>query len=578
MGLPLKLLIELEPAHQVFLRNLGDILLFRSTPPITTTSGPTSFWGDVFVYSGVPWSRLLESMLCHMIAVVVVLILSQEWRQQVQPQQRRAFDKSDVLYYTPSQTFPALGSNQSRVGVQPKRQPASARRPTIRVAREHAQRMISAPNLRLTGHPRPKIVASNPAPPAMPLSATGGSRLTVPAAPTSVVAPPPDLRQATARRARLLQVSVVAPAPNVGTVSLRRATTGAITVSHQTVIAPPPTIQASIRKVGDINIGQSQVVAPSPRLPMHEQRAISGMAHGILESLSATSVVPPPPTVQPAGPLADGRVSSLSRAGFEVVPPPPSVQDAGSSSGGGRVSSLSGAGFEAIPPAPSVQDVGNSSGGGRVSSLSGTGFEAVPPAPSVQDVGNSSGSGRASSLSGTGFEGVPLAPTAHGDGNSATGGQLMAKDIHPALAPPPRRVIDKPREPDTQELPVRVIGLALALPNSTYFSNYEVFIAEKRLSKDEAELIKLVYVSLPYQRRLSEYGVDNSKVYKLRVRRDPTCDETLLDITWPQIDPSHPDSRNSIGPPALSPNDRNSTLPCYRTTAEDYRRALSRDH
>jgi hypothetical protein len=118
----------------------------------------------------------------------------------------------------------------------------------------------------------------------------------------------------------------------------------------------------------------------------------------------------------------------------------------------------------------------------------------------------------------------------------------------------------------------------LVLPNSSYFSNYEVFIAEKRLSKDESELIKLVYVSFPYQRRLSEYGVDNSKVYKLRVRRDPTCDETLLDITWPQIDPSHPDSRNLIGPPALSPNDRNSTLPCYRTTADDYRRALSRDH
>jgi hypothetical protein len=119
--------------------------------------------------------------------------------------------------------------------------------------------------------------------------------------------------------------------------------------------------------------------------------------------------------------------------------------------------------------------------------------------------------------------------------------------------------------------------MALALPNSSYFSNYEVFIAEKRLRKDQAQLIKLVYVSLPYQRRLSEYSVDNSKVYKLRVSRDKTCDESLLQMTWPENDP-HPDARNSADAPGLSANDRNGMLPCYRTTADDYRRAISRGH
>jgi len=135
-------------------------------------------------------------------------------------------------------------------------------------------------------------------------------------------------------------------------------------------------------------------------------------------------------------------------------------------------------------------------------------------------------------------------------------------------------VIDNPRGPATQELPVRVIGFALALPSSSYFSNYEVFIAERQLSKDESQLIKLVYVSLPYQRRLSEYGLDNSRVYKLRVTRDPTCDETLLQMTWPETDP-RPGSQYSTDSPALSPSDRNGMLPCYRTTADDYRRALS---
>jgi len=116
----------------------------------------------------------------------------------------------------------------------------------------------------------------------------------------------------------------------------------------------------------------------------------------------------------------------------------------------------------------------------------------------------------------------------------------------------------------------------LALPSTSYFSNYEVFIAERRLSKDESRLIKLVYVSLPYQRRLYEYGLNNSRVYKLRVTRDATCDERLLQMTWPQTEEPQSDSQYSADLPALSANDRNSKLPCYRTTADDYRRALSR--
>jgi len=143
-------------------------------------------------------------------------------------------------------------------------------------------------------------------------------------------------------------------------------------------------------------------------------------------------------------------------------------------------------------------------------------------------------------------------------------------------APPPQSDADDSRDAVTEELPIRIIGQALALPNSSYFSNYEVFIAEKRRANGKTQLIKLVYVSLPYQRKLSEYGVNSAKIYKLRVTRDSSCDETLLEITWPQADPSHPDAANPIGPPSLGPHDANTTLPCYRTTADDYRKALSK--
>jgi hypothetical protein len=547
----LSLLLELEPAYRVFFRNLTDVL--RSTSPIATTSPPAPFWHDVFVYSGAPWRRLGESLLGHVIAVAAVLILSHYWVQRDQPSQRRIFDNSYVSYYTPSQSFPALRSSPPQARPQFKRRPESTSQGMIKVAPEHAQTIIKPSDLKLTGPARPNMVVSNLVPPVMPLAATGRSQLTVPASPTAVVAPPPDIIQATSRRPGLPQASVVAPALEVGAVSSRPA----ISAPNAAVIGPPPMVHASIRKAGKINIGPYAVVAPLPRLPMGEQRAISGVVQPTLGSPIALAV-PPPPSIQRSGTLADGRAGSLSSGGLQVVPPPPSVQ--------------------------AVQDVGNSTEGGHLSSLSSIGLQAVPPAPSVQGASNSGAQRRASTLSGTGLQAVPPAPSAGDAGNSGTDGRQVAMNIHPPLAPSPPPIIhnarplatEEAREPATEELQVRVIGLALALPNSSYFSNYEVFIAEKQLRKNQAQLIKLVYVWLPYQRRLSEYRVDNSKVYKLRVSRDLTCDESLLQMTWPETDP-RPDSQNSTDSPALSANDRNSMLPCYRTTADDYRRAVSRD-
>jgi hypothetical protein len=123
---------------------------------------------------------------------------------------------------------------------------------------------------------------------------------------------------------------------------------------------------------------------------------------------------------------------------------------------------------------------------------------------------------------------------------------------------------------------VRVIGLAMSLPSSSYFSNYEVFIAERRISKDESQLIKLVYQSLPYQRRLSEYGLNNARVFKLRVIRDPSCDESLMQMTWPDANQSKSGSPPPSDSPELNSSGRSDKLPCYRTTADDYRKAISR--
>ena len=554
----LRLLVELEPAYRVFLRNLYDTL--QSIPPRAREFRTLNFWREVLFYSGLPWRRFGQSLLGHAVVLTLVLIASHSGTED-QPLRRSPFENTHLTYYKPDGSYPALRGNPAPVQRAYRKQIDSARRGTIRVAPEHAQAALNAPDIKLKGPARPNLAASNPVLPAMPLASTGSSRFSGPSSPTAIVAPPPEVSQGTSRRPGLLQASGIAPTPQVGVESSRRA----MTVPGAAVVGPPPVLQASVRRVGDMNIGPSAmvVVAPAPRLPVGEQRTISGSLQSGLGGLAGLAV-PPPPKVSGSGTLGSGRAALLSGAGSGVVPPPPSVQaieNADNPTGAGRGGSLSG------------------------SSLSSSGVQVVPPPPSLGGPGGSDAGQRAGLFSGAGacdaVQGVPPAPSVGEGGNSDRGGRQMAMANAPALAPAPP-ITDNPRqkpaavrEPPTQEMPLRLIGLAMALPSSSYFSNYEVYIAERRLRKNLTELVKLVYVYLPYQRRLSEYGVDNSKVYKLLVSRDRTCDESLMQMTWPETDP-HPDAHNAADAPGLSAADKKGTLPCYRTTADDYRKAIAR--
>jgi hypothetical protein len=577
-GPRLTLLLELEPAHPA--------------PPGAPKFWSTAFWQEIFFNASVPWGRFAESLLAHVIALIVIVVLSQPWTSHDQPLRRSMFENTHLTYYKPDASFPALRGNSPRPRAVYRKPAASPRQGSIRVAPEHSQAAINAPDIKLKGPQRPNLLASKFVAPVMPLSSTSrSSRLPVVAGPTAIVAPPPEVSQATSRRLGLLQASGVASAPEVSQGTSRRlglpqasgvaptpepgvvSSKRAMTVPGATVVAPAPVVQAVVRRVGDVNIGPSAVVAPSPRLPVGEQRMISGPLPATVGSLIAWAV-PPPPAALGSGTLAHGRAGVLSGAGSNVVPPPPSVQGAGNSAAGAHRNSLPGsslsggslsiAGVQAVPPPPSLQGAGSSGGGQRANALSGTGSgdgaQVIPPAPSVGGLGGGGNSG---------------------PGGRGTGTQ-MAMSSEPAMGPPPSPVVDTPkqqaeaeREPATEEMPLRLIGLAMALPNSTYFSNYEVYIAERRLRKNLTELVKLVYVYLPYQRRLSDYGVDNSKVYKLLVSRDRSCDESLMQMTWPEGDP-HPDLQNPGDAPGLSANDKKGMLPCYRTTADDYRKAMLR--
>jgi hypothetical protein len=126
--------------------------------------------------------------------------------------------------------------------------------------------------------------------------------------------------------------------------------------------------------------------------------------------------------------------------------------------------------------------------------------------------------------------------------------------------------------PSGEDVPLRLVGVAVASSKTSFFSNYEVFIAERRLSPGQTELIKLVFVFLPYQKRLSEYDLNTTKIYKLRATRDPRCDETLMQMSWPEGEQPDEDAANRL---AGNASNKNSKLPCYNTTADDFQKAIA---
>jgi hypothetical protein len=167
-----------------------------------------------------------------------------------------------------------------------------------------------------------------------------------------------------------------------------------------------------------------------------------------------------------------------------------------------------------------------------------------------------------------------------GAGNSGAGRLAKAIDPEPVVASSPIPAVNHENKPTVEELPLGLIGLVFAAPGTSYFSNFEVFVAKRRVGKDQLQLIKLVYEFLPYQRRLSEYDLNNlpPRVIKLRVTPDPSCDESLGHMIQSHTD-SPPSAREYPQlPAALRFSDLNAVLPCYRTTAGDFQKAMSRTH
>lgn len=617
----LKLLLEREPAYVTFFHNLVDILLMRQVPRVSITSKPAVFWRDVFVSSRVGWRSMLESLVWHMTLVALIVATSlflPRWERRDILRANQSWQQSSVVYYPAARSFSAPSGKSAKATAQAA-QSGQGRLPVLRVSPGHRPGTPDAPDVKMAAGGKLNLPSSDPILPRMSMAATGNARLTVPSDLRAAVGPPPQLHQARSGRLGAFDVAVAAPSPDSSGVSSRRAF-GALTVSN--VVAPAPVVQSSMRTMGnsDITIGASEVVAPSPHLPMHEQIAASGFSDGNWHGGGGNAVVPPAPTMGGSG-MRGGGISgsghgvSLGTGNANVAMPAPSARGIGGTMAGGRTGTRTGYGLQAVPPAPSVGGLGTglgtgTGGGTQIAALGGTGSGIVPPAPSLEGLGGGvgngdggTGSGGGGTGSGSGIAGiggvgrggfggnslqaVGPAPSGMGLGGSGLGRGGSASMLRQGLGVAPKatraavepsrtamvrsavpKEIPKPEIPrgPSVQLPLRLIALAMSLPGSSYFSNYEVYVAERRPKNGAAELIKLVYIFLPYQRRLSEYTLDNTRIYRLKVRRDPTCDESLMQITWPEA--------NKENAAKQDPNAEKNKLPCYRTTADDYRKAL----
>jgi TonB family protein len=409
------LLIELEPWPRVFLRNLADLVLPRRTAPQFLSSQPGRFWPDVFVASGLPWRRFLESALYHVAVVAAVGGLAQLWPARPQLAPTPVLRTADVLSL--DDYLPPLDTGGQHHAQPSKGQPEYARQPIISVPPEPDnlhQTIVTPPKIKLTQDvPLPNIVAwsATPMPVSPVVKAPARTDLKLPALPTPVVAPPPEVHAA-ARPAPL------APQP--------------------AIVEPPPSIAtASLRKFGDVNIARTEVVAPTPQLPMEAQRTFAGAAEATLGS-AATAVVPPPPAIETAGVADSG--SRLIALSIHPLPPSSTIEVPA----GNRLGTFA-ATPEGKPGAPGTPDV---AGDPRASATgSGGGSDGG---------GNGGGTGsHASTLPSGLFVGagpnLPDSPgaTAHGLSEGARGGSQSAFRDNPRLladATPPR-VTGAPRHP-----------------------------------------------------------------------------------------------------------------------------------
>lgn len=407
-----QLLVEVEPWHRVFFRNLTDSVWTRRPPPLELASEPGDFWPDVFVASPQPWSRFLESALSHVALAATIWAIAAFWPRHPQTVETPVFRPSDVIYYSTAEYLRPLDTGRPHAQHPRRGEPELAAQPIISVppqADNPTQSIVAPPNLKLNHDlALPNVVAWPKTPLAVPIAVTEHSlaNARAPDLTVSAVAPPPEVKLASSRR------QLHAPEP--------------------AVVEPAPLVdRTAIPRLGDLNIGRTQVVAPAPQLPVGAERT-----------------------------LANGR-PALGNSGQAVVPPPPAVPGSRVAVSGGRLIAL---GIHPVSPSGPVEPpAGNRRGR----------FAATPQgkagAPGTPDIARTSAPGAESAGAGSPgtARGSDLPPGLHVGGlanHSPEGGSdhriggtdpvLMAKATPPeasASAPHPLHEVSSLHATDAEK-------------------------------------------------------------------------------------------------------------------------------
>lgn len=299
-----RLTIEPEPWLRSFSQNFRD--LFRFEPEAISYAGsPGIFWPDVFVRYELPWRRFLESGLCHIFAVALILTLSRFMALQPQVISRPTFQKADVIYYAPSEYLPPIDTRRSAPAAPRKADPEIAKQPIISVppeASNHSQTIVTPPKVRLQHDvPLPNVVAWShkpemPIAPAPIVSASQITRLT-PRMQETVITPPPVQTE----RDFASQKALAGPEPSV--------------------IAPVPELSTEAnRHFSDINIAPTAVIAPAPQLTVNAQRTADIRRPSVARG--SPQVIAPPPSISAArGSRSDRDIIALSLHPAVSAPP-----------------------------------------------------------------------------------------------------------------------------------------------------------------------------------------------------------------------------------------------------------------
>jgi TonB family protein len=328
----------------------------------------------------------MQSGAYHILVLAIIWAGSQFLALQPRVIPPTTFERADVIYYAPSEYLPPLDTRDSNSAQVEKADPEYSAQPIISVPPEadnHSQTIVTPPNIQLhnevASYNVVALLERMPDNPRMPI----GPAPAVPASEISRIAP-------------RMERSVIAPPPEVPDKSRT------LSAPQAAVIAPPPDIRAgATRRLGDLNIAHSSVIAPAPQLALDAQRALPGRTS-----------------------------TALSRGSAQVIAPPPSLGAPGRSRSGGSMIALSLHPAVGAPPAPPA--------GNRRGSFAATpeGHRGASGASGESAGGNSTGSSREAasgkaSGSGSGRKGNSDLPSGLYVGKAATTTSPVAGDLAP---------------------------------------------------------------------------------------------------------------------------------------------------